>query len=297
MRVQAEGAATRGRSLLTALSEADTRFAAREAEAAAEGTPVTDADTAQHLLGQLRTIFGEAIPVAPRFTLPGPTSTTAEDFRTSLTASNADPALLGPDLGAAAWLTMHAPVRPAVGRLTGVLEAAEMLGGIVGLADVHIAQLPHRPGTAWIGRPFTETPPPTTGFVIHASTRPDFTSALAGLVIDQWTEAVPSTSETTGLSFHFDAPGARAPQTMLIATPTDRRAASWTVEALAGSVRHAVALARIRPLDIDDVDAVGRFLPAAYLPFNIESKLPGLNLPILIAAAIGIHNVQFEANP
>ncbi len=298
IRAQAAGAATRGRRLLTALTDADDRFAARAAEAAAQSRSVTDADTAEHLLGQLRIIFGEAIPVVPRFTLPGPTSATAEDFRASLTASNADPALLGSDFGPAAWLTMHAPVRPAVARLTGVLEAAEMLGGKVSLADVHVAQLPHRPGAAWIGRPFTETPPPTTGFVIHAQTRPDVTDKVAGLVIDQWSEAVPSTTETTGLSFHFDAPGARAPQTMLIATPTDRAAASWTVEALAGSVREAVALARIRPLDIDDVDAVARFLPAAYLPFNIESKLPALNLSVLIAASIAIQNAEFEAaNP
>ena len=67
---------------------------------------------------------------------------------------------------------------------------------------------------------------------------------------------------------------------------------------MAGSVREAVALARIRPLDIDDIDAVGRFLPAAYLPFNIESKLPALNLSLIIAEAIAIQNDQFKAaNP
>jgi hypothetical protein len=170
-----------------------------------------------------------------------------------------------------------------------------MLGGRVGLTDLHVAQLPHRSGAAWIGRPFTDTPPPTTGYVIHAAARPNFTATVAGLVIDQWTEAVPSRTETTGLSFHFDAPGARAPQTMLIATPTDRTATAWTVEALAGSVREAVALARIRPLDIDDIDAVARFLPAAYLPFNIESKLPGLNLSLIIGAAIAIKNDEFKA--
>ena len=56
--------------------------------------------------------------------LPGPASTDAEDFRRSLAQSAADPALVGDDLVAAPWLGLHAPVRPAVARLTGVLEAA-----------------------------------------------------------------------------------------------------------------------------------------------------------------------------
>ena len=114
--------------------------------------------------------------------------------------------------------------------------------------------------------------------MLHAATRPASASRWPGWSLDQWTEAVPTDMETTGVSFHFDAPGARAPQTMLIATPTDAQAARWTVDTLAGTVREAVALARIRALDIDDVDAAARFLPAAYLPFNLESKMPSVNL-------------------
>ena len=238
--------------------------------------------------------MGQGFPVVGRFSLPAP-ATGAEDFRASLTASTGDPALLGDDGagGVAAWLTTHALVRPSAARLTGVLEGAEMLGGGLGLANLHVAQLPHRPGAAWVGRRFDKPPPPTTSLVVHAAARPAYDKPLAGLVLDQWTEAIPSDIETTGVSFHFDAPGARAPQTMLIATPTDAQAARWSVDTLAGTVREAVALARIRGLDIDDVDAAARFLPAAYLPFNLEAKVPSINLGAVIVAAIERQNTIF----
>ncbi len=274
-----------GRRSLDALTAADAEFATTTHE---------DAAVAAHHLERIRTVMGQGFPAVARFALPGPVPD-GEDFRASLAASSADPALLG-DEGAAAvagWLTMHAQVRPSAARLTGVLEGAEMLGGARGLADLHVAQLPHRPGSGWVGRRFDTPPPPTMSLVVHAAARPAYDQPLAGLVLDQWTEAVPSDTETTGLSFHFDAPGARAPQTVLIATPTDARVAHWSVDSLAGTVREAVALARIRGLDLDDVDAASRFLPAAYLPFNLESKVPSTNLGAIIATAIERHNTIF----
>jgi hypothetical protein len=95
------------------------------------------------------------------------------------------------------------------------------------------------------------------------------------------------------MSFHYDAPGARAPQTIVVAVPGDPQAPSWTVEALAGTVRETVALARIRALDGDDLDAVGRFLPAIYLPFNLDAKTPSVNLAEIISRAVTAANAVF----
>lgn len=272
-----------GRRSLDALDARESTFDRTAADAAG---------IAAHDLARIRAVFGEGFPAFVRFTLPPPAPDT-EDFRASLAASNSDVALLGDDLEAPSWLAMHAPVRPAVARLTDVLEAAEMLGGRVGLADVHVAQLPHRPGAAWIGRPFESAPPPTTSWVVHASTRPVFDGPLTGIIVDQWTEAIPSTTETTGVSFHFDAPGARAPQTILMATPASTAATSWSVSTLAATVREAMALARIRALDIDDIDAAARFVPAVYLPFNIEARTPSIDLFAIINAAVAVKNEMF----
>ncbi|MFI7582060.1 hypothetical protein [Kocuria kalidii] len=282
---QAARIAAAGRSALD-------RLVQDEADFVRAGT--FDPEIVQHDLARIRGVFGEGFTVLPRFRLPGPVEAGAEDFRASLEASVGDPALLaGTSLAAADWLTMHATVRPAIARLTSVLEGSEMLLGRAGLADLMVAQLPRRPGEKWVGLPFDVPPPPTTSLVLHALNPIDFAQPLAAIVVDQWTEAVPSTMETTGVSFHFDAPGARAPQSVLIATPADRNAASWDVATLLGCVRDTMALARIRPLDIDDVDVAARFLPATYLPFNLESKVPSINLTAIIAQAIEINNVAF----
>ncbi|WP_371599926.1 hypothetical protein [Streptomyces sp. NBC_00564] len=261
-------------------------------EDAFDRTTSEDAAIAAHDLARVRAVLGEDFPVVARFTLPGPVPPDGEDWRASITASLADPALLaGADLAAASWATQHALVRPALARLTRGLEGSELLGGRTGLADLVVAQLPRRPGAQWVGLPFDTPPPPTTSLVLHSIGALDAAAPFAALVVDQWSETVPSRQETTGVSFHFDAPGARAPQSVLLAVPADASATAWSVEALAGAVREAVALARIRQLDIDDVDTAARFLPAAYLPFNLEAKVPSINLNAMVVAAVA----QFDA--
>ncbi|MEU1390909.1 MULTISPECIES: hypothetical protein [unclassified Nonomuraea] len=246
-----------------------------------------DAAIAAHDLARVRAVLGEDFPVLARFTLPGPVPPDGEDWRASITASLADPALLaGADLAIASWAMQHALVRPALARLTRSLEGSELLGGRTGLADLVVAQLPRRPGARWVALPFDTPPPPTTSLVLHWTGALDTEAPFAVLVVDQWSDTVPSRQETTGVSFHFDAPGARAPQSILLAVPADAGATAWSVEALAGAVREAVALARIRQLDIDDVDMAARFLPAAYLPFNLEAKVPSINLNAMIVAAV-----------
>jgi len=235
----------------------------------------------------VRRVFGESFPVLPVFSAAN---------GAELNVAAAADLLDGDPLAATTWLTQHALVRAGAARLTGVLTAAEMLGGGFGLEALTVAQLPFAKGDRWIGLPradVAERPAASVSLVAHAPKPVDFTRPLAGLVLDQWSDVVPNDHETTGVSFHFDAPGARAPQTMLLAVPGDRRAPSWTVELLAGTVREAMALARMRAVDLDDLDAVGRFLPAIYLPFNIEAKTPSINLFGMINAAIEANNLAF----
>jgi hypothetical protein len=276
---QAETVLETGRRRLDVLAASDSAFDRAGTEPAGQ---------VAHDLARIREVFGESFPVAAVFTT---------EAGAQLTESSGDATLLGDDLLApAAWLTQHALVRPGVRRLVGALTAAELLGGAVGLDALTVAQLPHVPGERWLGLP-TPTgaarPTATVSIVAQRSAPVDFGRPLAGFILDQWSDVIPNEQETTGLSFHYDAPGARAPQTLLVAVPGDPNAASWTVEALARSVREAIGLARIRALDADDLDAVGRFLPAIYLPFNIESKTPSINLAEMIAVAIERDNVAF----
>jgi hypothetical protein len=89
---------------------------------------------------------------------------------------------------------------------------------------------------------------------------------MVGLVIDEWHELVPATAETTGISFHFDAPNAEPPQTLLLAVSERRQQqnGNWTWEELTRCVEQSFDLAVMRTVGPDElrtteIDAV---LPA-----------------------------------
>ncbi len=250
-----------------------------------EARPATSAYAAvTQQTARIRAVLGEGQPVVPRVNLP-------DRFRDALSASAADAALLnGTVLAPTEWLLARSRVRPAVARFWEVLAAAELRGTGVDATQLTVAQLPHRPGERWIGLPSADasTAASTTSLVVHRTGLPDparFGGAIAALVVDQWQERVPSAEETTGIAFHHDGPGARAPQVALLAAPPVADAETWTTDALLDTVREAVELTRMRALDLDDLPAVGRFLPAVYLAFDLERRVPSIDLSDLIERA------------
>ena len=81
--------------------------------------------------------------------------------------------------------------------------------------------------------------------------------------------AYPPSSATTGLAFHFNRPNATAPQALLLAVPPVLRG-HWQWDALKGSVREALDLAKLRALDPEALAAGGYFqgLPAILSEFS-----------------------------
>ena len=276
--VQAVRAA--GRATLAAL---------RAAEAGIDRAAAGPTAEVEHDLSRMRAVFGQAFPAAPIFRAAN---------RGALAASLADAnALLeGDSLAPATWLAREALVRPAAGRLSAVLSGAEALGRSdgVGADRLQVAQLPHRPGDRWLALP-GRRPAGSLALVLHspAGVRPG--GRMAAWVVDAWQDLVPDDTETTGVSFHFDAPGARAPQTLLLAVPPNPTATAWSLGSLADTVLEALALARLRAVESDRVAALPRFLPAIYLAYNQEGVTPSFDVGQLVERAIEIDNELFLA--
>src|SRR5215469_2856523 len=91
--------------------------------------------------------------------------------------------------------------------------------------------------------------------------------AFAGMMIDEWTEVLPSTQQITGVSFQYPDPVSRPPQSILLAVKPDDFP-EWTMEAVEGSVLEALDLSKIRAVDPDSLNALGHYLPALYFAFN-----------------------------
>ena len=93
--------------------------------------------------------------------------------------------------------------------------------------------------------------------------------ALAGLLVDEWVEVVPSRSETTGIAFQFDPPDTCAPQAILLAVPPVAGKA-WTVFTLNRVLIETFELARMRALDPAALGDIAHYLPALHFAFNID---------------------------
>ena len=117
-------------------------------------------------------------------------------------------------------------------------------------------------------------PPGKLSLVAHLPRAFDPAQPFVGLVFDEWVEIVPATEMTTGVSFHYDAPGARPPQTVLLAVapPGPER---WRVETLEQILLETLELARMRAVDpqsLGDDPLLHRALPALYVTTNLEGE-------------------------
>jgi hypothetical protein len=228
----------------------------------------------------LRALLGQAQPVLPLWTLAD-----AAPVSVSLDG-RAD--LVGDDHTApAAWLQRSALVRPELEAFAGLMMHAEAAGTDVA-AQLGLVQLPHRPGAPWLARPLGESGVPphgSVGIVVHSWDPLNASRAFAGLVVDAWTETLPSDTETTAVTFHYDAPGARAPQAVLLAVHPARTPERWSFDILLDTVNEAADLAQLRTLSSAELAPMGSFLPALYLPDDYTHDVPSVSLAGLISRA------------
>jgi hypothetical protein len=114
-----------------------------------------------------------------------------------------------------------ARVRDAVGRLNATLNYSEAVNTGEKL-NLRVAQLPYGATDRWVGLPLNagqQLPGGKLSLVVQSTAPIDVRKPLAGLLIDEWVETVPSATETTGIALQYDRPNAEPPQNILIAVP------------------------------------------------------------------------------
>ncbi|MEM9230424.1 MAG: hypothetical protein AAGB10_12530 [Pseudomonadota bacterium] len=271
-------------TLNTRVSSVDTLLA--EAAAAAEPKSAVAALTkaAEHM-------FGEDFKVVPSFTLTGPQ---AQELGTAWgPGPQADTALLdhlegtlGRPFPIDDWLHGIARVREKMRDL----EVSSLLAEAFGSATIALQalQLPHRAGLPWLAMDLPATHPDGSPFSVdedkllytaHYSTPLVPSGSLAGLLLDEWTETLPTRTEETGLAVHFDRPNSEAPQSLLLALPADFTG-SWGWQDLVDTVRETMDMARLRAIEPDQIDttAYARFLPATTSAVTFKPITAALNL-------------------
>jgi hypothetical protein len=162
------------------------------------------------------------------------------------------------------WLHGLARVREKLGHWEQTLLMSAPLGvSEPGLTPI---QLPYVNGDPWLG---LEYPPATVVdsdrllYTAHYDAPFDPSEPQCGLLVDEWTEVLPSELQTTGLAFHFDRPSSEPPQAWLLVVPSERTGA-WAWADIVDALHETLDAARLRAVEPDRIDgtAWARFLPA-----------------------------------
>ena len=268
----------------------------------------TDAQGAQHAVERLKRLFGKDFPVLPRFTF-GPYAT---EFNASLADQGAltaaDPWRVN------GWLTQAARVREGADRLAAAVSAHEALCAPFEQGDLKVVQFPHRAKQTWAalpeawreddGTPFDPkqvpeelrdylaakpgTPyrdinkvAPAVAIALHAPAVEALAAdaTIAAFVCDEWPEFIPDPFQTAAIGFHYDAPGARPPQTILLALPPKLGQDAWSFDDAVDVIHEAFDLAKlrgVRPCDL--AGGLGAILPGNYLPHTYTDDLPSVRV-------------------
>lgn len=238
---------------------------------AALGPAATPDEKRNRQVERLRTVFGKAFVVLPRFAA-GNTDELAKAFADSTKLQDNDP------LAVVTWFQRSSRVRDGVARLAASLRYAEALSTGENL-KLTVGQLPYKPDQPgqqpdrWVGLPLKAGQQIAGGrlsLVMQAPGAVDPQQPLAGLLIDEWVEIIPNAKETTGVAFQFNPPDSFAPQSILLAVPPAPDKA-WTVGDLQRVLLETLDLARLRSVDAEALDETGHYLPALYLAFNANN--------------------------
>jgi hypothetical protein len=218
------------------------------------------------LVERMRNVFGRNFVVLPRFACD---AAGAAELSGALVASRQTQG--GDPLAAHSWFARYARVRDPMSRMSACLRGAEVLGTGERL-NLSVLQLPLVAGERWVGLPPVPGASLAAGklsLVLQTSGPVNMAVALTGLIIDEWTETVPSTRENTAVTFQLDPPDACAPQCVLLAVPPVP-GVDWTPDVLRQVLEETFDLAKLRAVDAETLGEIAHYLPALYLAFNAK---------------------------
>jgi hypothetical protein len=161
-------------------------------------------------------------------------------------------------------------------------------------------QVPYRNQDSWLAVEFPKNDPldPTKPYGISQDTlsiaahgKSAFQVGITqrGLLLDEWTEEIPSTGENTGIAFRFNQPNAAPPQSLLLVV-TPEETGAWNWDALVGAVTDTLARAKRRAVEPDQLEKDGliwnTISPALISEFStLESADVSLDLMSIIKYA------------
>jgi hypothetical protein len=164
--------------------------------------------------------------------------------------------------------------------------------------DLKPIQLPYKADDHWLALQFPYDPSPDPAvkkdptknyqfdgdrllYTAHYAVPFDRNKKQCGLLLDEWTEVIPSDNETTGIAFHYDRPNSEPPQTMLLVTPPSFTG-SWKWPDLVDALNETLDMAKKRAVEPSQVDGTpyARVLPSTIMAATLYQISISANLSI-----------------
>jgi hypothetical protein len=166
------------------------------------------------------------------------------------------------------WLEAVGRVRAEAGKLSTIGMLSELLGA-AGLR-LRAGQYPITSGESWAASHRPHGPGRVSIVAAcgpESDDPPGVGKPVCGLVVDRWSEPVPGDQQATGVTFQFDAPGNRPPQTWLLAVTPDSE--PWSLKLVADTVLETLEWACLRAVGPEDLVDYGRAIPTTFVPGNV----------------------------
>lgn len=126
-------------------------------------------------------------------------------------------------------------------------------------------------------------------------------SNCCGMLLDEWVEIIPNPAETTGITFNYDQPDAKAPNTILLAV-TPQQTGKWSWDDLVETLNDTLEMAKNRTVEPEHLEdtVFGQILPALLtevvppqlLPSDADNSGDAQNNPLglQVVTDIGVVN-------
>jgi len=287
VRLAADVAAT----LASQLAQITARGTATQAQLDQHDAATTASAAVAALQAGAAALLGKDFQVIPEFTLA---QAQADEWANAVAAST-DGTLLGYlintegiELPVDEWLYGVARVRPMIKAwetTTVLVDALRGPGDVPGLLPV---QFPYQAGASWVAMQFDPADRPDSDRLCYTACYLvpfDKSAPQCGLLLDEWTEVIPATDRTTGITFNFDRPDNEAPQVILLVTPATA-SGTWQWDDLVGALNETLDLAKVRAVEPADLDQTpySMLVPATIT----ASTMYTISIVTSLAAANGV---------
>jgi hypothetical protein len=278
-------------TLNSQLTQITARSTATQAQLDVHDAATTASAAVAALAAGAAALLGKDFQVVPEFTLA---QAQADEWANAVTAST-DGALLnylinteGIGQPVDEWMYGVARVRPMIKAWETTTVLVEALRGPDDVPALLPVQFPYQAGASWVAMQFDPADRPDSDRLCYTAYYPvpfDKSAPQCGLMLDEWTEVIPATGRTTGITFNFDRPDNEAPQVILLVTPATA-SGTWQWDDLVGALNETLDLAKVRAVEPADIDgtAYSMLVPATIT----ASTLYGISIVTSLAAANGV---------